>query len=119
METITEKTTVKGKPEKIVKDSGSVNERVQYLRFWARSLLSLCVFGIYFYIISQLFITADTEISDSSRNLLQILVGALTVVVSSISQYWWASADDLVPDAIKEKDASKKSDEKSDENPTT
>ena len=49
METITEKTTVKGTPEKIVKDSGSVNERVQYLRFWARSLLSLCVFGIYFY----------------------------------------------------------------------
>ena len=36
METITEKTTVKGKPEK--KEVGSVNERVQYLRFWARSL---------------------------------------------------------------------------------
>jgi len=101
MEKITEKTTVKGSPEK--KETGSVNERVQYLRFWARSLLSLCVFGIYFYIISQLFITADTEISDSSRNLLQILVGALTVVVSSISQYWWASADDLVPDSIKDK----------------
>ena len=61
------------------------------------------MFGIYFYIISQLFIVADTEISDSSRNLLQILVGALTVVVSSISQYWWANSDDLVPDSIKEK----------------
>ena len=101
METITEKTTVKDKPEK--KNNGSVNERVQYLRFLARSLLSLCVFGIYFYIISQLFVVSDTEISDSSRNLLQILVGALTVVVSSISQYWWANSDDLVPDSIKEK----------------
>lgn len=100
METITEKKTVKGS----LKNGATVNEKVQYLRFWARLTLSLCVFGVYFYIISQLFIAADTEISDSSRNLLQILVGALTVVVSSISQYWWANADDLVPEKKPEKE---------------
>ena len=36
----------------------------------------------------KLFITADTEISDSSRNLLQILVGAGSLVVSTHQSYY-------------------------------
>ena len=71
METIEEKKTIKGSP-----NEASVNDKVQYLRFWARLIISVLVFGVYFFICWSLFQASQEELSDSVRSIMQILVGA-------------------------------------------
>ena len=91
METIEEKKTIKGSP-----NQATVNDKVQYLRFWARLIISVLVFGVYFFICWSLFQSSQEDLSDSVRSILQILVGALTVVLASVSGYYFSSQDDLV-----------------------
>ncbi|BAQ90524.1 hypothetical protein [uncultured Mediterranean phage uvMED] len=91
-ETVTE--TVTDPP---VKNTTPIADKVTYLRFWARVILSIMVLCIYFFVIYSLFGLSDSELSDSTRSILQIVVGALTMVISSISQYYWASSESEVP----------------------
>ena len=97
METIEEKKTIKGSPNET-----SVNDKVQYLRFWARLIISVLVFGVYFFICWSLFQSSQEELSDSVRSIMQILVGALTVVLASVSGYYFSSQDDLVEEKKKD-----------------
>tara|TARA_Y100000589_G_scaffold332132_1_gene389571 strand:- start:2892 stop:3203 length:312 start_codon:yes stop_codon:yes gene_type:complete len=99
METITEKTTVKGD-----KNSTTVNDKVQYLRFWARLIISVLVFGVYFFICWSLFQSSQEELSDSVRSIMQILVGALTVVLASVSGYYFS---DPKSDIVESKEETK------------
>ena len=95
MEEIIEKTTKKIDPPN---KSVNISDKVTYLRFWARVILSIMVLLIYFFVIYSLFGLSDSELSDSTRSILQIVVGALTMVISSISQYYWASTESEVPE---------------------
>lgn len=95
METIEEKKTIKGSP-----NEASVNDKVQYLRFWARLIISVLVFGVYFFICWSLFQASQEELSDSVRSIMQILVGALTVVLASVSGYYFS---DPKSDIVEEK----------------
>ena len=97
METIEEKKTIKGTP-----NQATVNDKVQYLRFWARLIISVLVFGVYFFICWSLFQSSQEELSDSVRSIMQILVGALIVVLASVSGYYFSSQDDLVEEKKKD-----------------
>ncbi len=99
METIEEKKTIKGSP-----NQATVNDKVQYLRFWARLIISVLVFGVYFFICWSLFQSSQEELSDSVRSIMQILVGALTVVLASVSGYYFSSQDDLVEEKKDDRD---------------
>ena len=105
MEEIIEKTTKKTDPPN---KNATIGDKVTYLRFWARVILSILVLLIYFFVIYSLFGLSDSELSDSTRSILQIVVGALTMVISSISQYYWASSESEVPEQPKPKTTKEK-----------
>ena len=90
METITEKTTVKGKPEKVVKEKPSytVTEKIVLRRASFRFLLAILILGIYAFTIYSLMYTSPT-LDPSMNTLLVSTIGALTVLISQIGSFMY------------------------------
>ena len=90
METITEKTTVKDKPQKIkpVKPSYTVTEKIVLRRASFRFLLAILILGIYAFTIYSLMYTSP-KLDPSMNTLLVSTIGALTVLISQIGSYTW------------------------------
>jgi len=90
METITEKTTVKDKPQKIkpVKPAYTVTEKIVLRRASFRFLLAILILGIYAFTIYSLMYTSPT-LDPSMNTLLVSTIGALTVLISQIGSFMY------------------------------
>ena len=94
-ETVTE--TTSDPPLKI---KPNINEKIQVYRFWGRLILALFILIIYAGTIYSLLYHVE-GMDDKSASLSQVMVGALTVVLSQIGQYMWGS--DKTDEAKEEK----------------
>jgi len=90
VETITEKTTVKDKPEKVVKEKPSytVTEKIVLRRASFRFLLAILILSIYAFTIYSLMYTSPT-LDPSMNTLLVSTIGALTVLISQIGSFMY------------------------------
>lgn len=90
METITEKTTVKEKPAKVIKEKPSytVTEKIVLRRASFRFLLAILILGIYAFTIYSLMYTSPT-LDPSMNTLLVSTIGALTVLISQIGSFMY------------------------------
>jgi len=82
------------------------NGKIQIYRFWGRLILALIILLIYAgTIYSLLYHVSDLD--DKSASLSQVMVGALTVVLSQIGQYMWGSdkSDDVKESTIKQEES--------------
>lgn len=93
MEEIIEKKTVKGNPNP--PKSMSVNEKITVARFYGRLFISFLAFGIFSYIVHMMLI-ADQEMAQSSRDLLNILIGSFISVISGIATFYFNGDSDLM-----------------------
>ena len=74
----------------------TTNGKIQIYRFWGRLMLALFILVIYAGTIYSLLYHVK-DLDDKSASLSQVMVGALTVVLSQIGQYMWGNdkSDDL------------------------
>ena len=93
METIEEKKTIKGNPNPPHKMT--VNERITVARFYGRLVISISAFAIFLYIVHMMLI-AEVEMAQSSRDLLNILIGSFISVISGISTFYFNGDSDLM-----------------------
>ena len=91
---ITTTTVEKPDPPKPVKASLTVNERIQVSRFIARFAIALCALAIFAYIVHVMLGSSD-ELPTSSKDLLNILIGAFIPIISGIAKYHFESGGDL------------------------
>ena len=87
------------------------NGKIQIYRFWGRLILALIILLIYAgTIYSLLYHVSDLD--DKSASLSQVMVGALTVVLSQIGQYMWGNdkSDELKETTIKQEESNAGSD---------
>ena len=101
-ETVTE--TISDPPVKI---KPNINEKIQVYRFWGRLILAMFVLVIYAGTIYSLLYHVE-GMDDKSASLSQVMVGALTVVLSQIGQYMWGS--DKTDDSTKPQEEKKEND---------
>ena len=87
-------TVTKPDPPKPVKASLTVNERIQVSRFIARFAIALCALAIFAYIVHVMLGSSD-ELPTSSKDLLNILIGAFIPIISGIAKYHFESGGDL------------------------
>ena len=66
------------------------NGKIQIYRFWGRLLLAFFILVIYAGTIYSLLYHVE-GLDDKSASLSQVMVGALTVVLSQIGQYMWGN----------------------------
>ena len=66
------------------------NGKIQIYRFWGRLILALFILIIYAGTIYSLLYHVE-GLDDKSASLSQVMVGALTVVLSQIGQYMWGN----------------------------
>ena len=92
MEEITEKKTVKNAN----KERTPVNERIQLARFWARLTIGLLSLGLFGYIVHSM-LTLQSELTQSSRDLLNILLGSFISIISGIATYYYSNGEDIIP----------------------
>ena len=82
METITEKTTVKGS-ENPVSDP---NIQLQKLRFWARLLISLMAFALFGWLIFTM-VQRTEELTQSSKDLINLGFGAFQPILGMLGKH--------------------------------
>ena len=87
-EEITEKKTVKSG------SATSVNDRIQIARFWARFLIAAFAMSIFLYIVFTM-LRSSVELPSSSKDLLNILIGAFIPTLSGIAKFYFDSGDDM------------------------
>ena len=87
-------TVTKPDVPKPVKKAMSVNERIQVSRFIARFVVALSALAIFAYIVHVMLGSAD-ELPTSSKDLLNILIGAFIPIISGIAKYHFESGGDL------------------------
>ena len=82
------------------------NGKIQIYRFWGRVILALFILIIYAGTIYSLLYHVE-GLDDKSASLSQVMVGALTVVLSQIGQYMWGSdkSDELKETTIKQEES--------------
>ena len=87
------------------------NGKIQIYRFWGRLLLALFILIIYAGTIYSLLYHVK-DLDDKSASLSQVMVGALTVVLSQIGQYMWGNdkSDDVKETTIKQEESNAGSD---------
>ena len=95
MEEIIEKKTVKGNPDPPKRMT--VNEKITVARFYGRLFISFLAFGIFSYIVHMMLV-ADQEMAQSSRDLLNILIGSFISVISGIATFYFNGDSDLMED---------------------
>ena len=91
MEEITEKKTIKNAS----KEKMPVNEKIQLARFWARLVIGLLSLGLFGYIVHSM-LTLQSELTQSSRDLLNILLGSFISIISGIATYYYSNGDDII-----------------------
>jgi len=81
------------------------NGKIQIYRFWGRLILALIILLIYAGTIYSLLYHVK-DLDDKSASLSQVMVGALTVVLSQIGQYMWGSdkSDELKESTLKQEE---------------
>lgn len=82
-------------PPKPVKKTMTVNERITVARFYGRLVISISAFAIFLYIVHMMLI-AEVEMAQSSRDLLNILIGSFISVISGISTFYFNGDSDLM-----------------------
>ena len=87
-------TVTKPDPPKPVKVSMTVNEKIQVSRFIARFAIALSALGIFAYIVHVMLLTSD-ELPTSSKDLLNILIGAFIPIIAGIAKFYFESGGDL------------------------
>tara|TARA_B100001123_G_C14887623_1_gene858560 strand:+ start:269 stop:616 length:348 start_codon:yes stop_codon:yes gene_type:complete len=91
---ITTTTVEKPDPPKPIKQQMSVNERIQVSRFIARFAIAISALGIFAYIVHVMLLTSD-ELPTSSKDLLNILIGAFIPIIAGIAKFYFESGGDL------------------------
>lgn len=89
-EEIIEKRTVKGDQ----KVNRTTNELIQVARFWARFLIAGAALGIFAGIVYIMLMSAD-ELPQSSKDLLNILIGAYIPILSGIAKFYFEQGGDI------------------------
>ena len=72
----------------------NVNDRIQLVRFYSRFLVAILAMAIFSYIV-HMMLTASEEMTSSSKDLLNILIGAFIPILAGISRYFFESGGDL------------------------
>ena len=82
------------------------NGKIQIYRFWGRLILALIILLIYAGTIYSLLYHVE-GLDDKSASLAQVMVGALTVVLSQIGQYMWGSdkSDEIKETTLKQEES--------------
>ena len=91
METITEKTTIKGS-EKEVSDP---NIQLQKLRFWARLLISLMAFALFGWLIFTM-VQRTEELTQSSKDLINLGFGAFLPILGMLGKHWFEASHEEI-----------------------
>ncbi len=95
-------TTVKETPDP-PKPKGpitTVNEKIQVLRFAARFAIALSALGIFAYVV-HIMLGASAELPSSSKDLLNILIGAFIPIIAGIAKFYFESGGDLAQEPEK------------------
>ena len=66
-------------------------ENRKKLNFWARFALSLVVFGTFLLLLYLLFFQ---EVSETYRDIVNILVGSFVAIITKTADYWFKDKDD-------------------------
>ena len=72
-------------------DQSKAIENRKKLNFWARFALSLVVFGAFFVLLYLLFFQ---EVSETYRDIVNILIGTYVAVLTKTADYWFKDKDD-------------------------
>ena len=72
----------------------NVNDRIQLVRFYARFFIAILAMTIFSYIV-HMMLTASEEMTASSKDLLNILIGSFIPILAGISRYYFESGGDL------------------------
>jgi len=91
VETITEKTTVKGSE----KPTNDPNIQLQKLRFWARLLISLMAFALFGWLIFTM-VERTEELTQSSKDLINLGFGAFLPILGMLGKFWFEASHEEV-----------------------
>ena len=72
----------------------TVNDRIQLIRFYARFVIAIVSMAIFSYIV-HMMLTASDELATSSKDLLNILIGAFIPILAGIAKFYFESGGDL------------------------
>ena len=72
----------------------TVNEKVQLIRFYARFAIAIVAMAIFSYIVHMMLVASD-EMTTSSKDLLNILIGAFIPILAGIAKFYFESGGDL------------------------
>ena len=72
----------------------SGNEKVQLIRFYARFAIAIVAMAIFSYIVHMMLVASD-EMTTSSKDLLNILIGAFIPILAGIAKFYFESGGDL------------------------
>ena len=75
----------------ITGDQSKAIENRKKLNFWARFGLSLVVFGTFLLLLYLLFFQ---EVSETYRDIVNILVGSFVAILTKTADYWFKDKDD-------------------------
>ena len=75
----------------ITDDQSKAIEGRKKLNFWARFALSLVVFGTFLLLLYLLFFQ---EVSETYRDIVNILVGSFVAILTKTADYWFKDKDD-------------------------
>ena len=81
-------------PPQAPKKTMSVNERIQVFRFVARFVIGLFALSTFLYIVHVMLGSAE-ELPTSSKDLLNILIGAFIPILAGIAKFYFESGGDL------------------------
>jgi hypothetical protein len=87
-------------PPKPSKTPMTVNERIQVSRFIARFIIGLFALATFLYIVHVMLGSAE-ELPTSSKDLLNILIGAFIPILAGIAKFYFESGGDLHQEAEK------------------
>jgi len=72
----------------------SVNDKIQLVRFYARFAIAIVAMAIFSYIVHMMLVASD-EMTTSSKDLLNILIGAFIPILAGIAKFYFESGGDL------------------------
>ena len=72
----------------------TVNEKVQLTRFYARFAIAIVAMAIFSYIVHMMLVASD-EMTTSSKDLRNILIGAVIPILAGIAKFYFESGGDL------------------------
>ena len=77
-----------------MEDKMNVNDKIQLIRFYARFAIAIVSMAIFSYIV-HMMLTASDELATSSKDLLNILMGAFIPILAGIAKFYFESGGDL------------------------